>query len=127
MGKALPILILIVVLMVIGVVVIQKSPFKNLVPKPQVGVEAVYAGTVPCADCSGINETIIFYTDKTYVDQNVYQERDVTSENKGTWTLKDNIYQLTDLESKHQSFYQIDGNKINPLDPDTLKPIDSPL
>ena len=42
------------------------------------------AGTVPCADCSGINETIIFYTDKTYVDQNVYQERDVTSENKGT-------------------------------------------
>lgn len=39
MGKVLPILILIIVLMIIGIVVIQQSPFKNLVPKPQVGVE----------------------------------------------------------------------------------------
>lgn len=127
MGKVLPILILIIVLMVIGAVVIQESPFKNIVPKPQVGVEAVYSGSLPCADCPGIDETITFYTDKTYNDKNVYQERNVTSENKGTWILKDNVYQLTDLESKHQSFYQIEGNKINPLDPDTMEPISAPF
>lgn len=43
MGKVLPILILIVVLMAIGVIIIQNSPFKNLVPKPQVRVETKIA------------------------------------------------------------------------------------
>lgn len=39
MVKVLPILILIVVLLGLGAVVIQNSPFKNLVPKPQLEVE----------------------------------------------------------------------------------------
>lgn len=126
MEKVLPILILIVVLMVVGAFVIQKSPFKNLVPKSQVGVEAVYAGSLPCADCPGIDETLTLYTDKTYSDKNAYQERN-TFTDTGVWTLKDNIYQLTDSQNQNKKYYQINGNKIDPLNPDTMEVISAPF
>lgn len=127
MGKVLPIIVLILVVLVIGFVIIQRSPYKNDVPSANQKVEAVYAGTIPCADCPGINETITFYSDKTYTDESVYQERGVTNIDKGTWSLNKEIYQLVNSESKRSSYYQIQGDKIVPLDPDTKKPIPSPL
>lgn len=127
MGKVLSIVILIIVVLVIGLLIIQKSPYKNDMPSANLKVEAVYAGTIPCADCPGIDETITFYTDKTYSDKNVYQERDTSYINNGTWSLEGAIYQLTNTESKNSSYYQIQGDKIVPLDPDTKKPIQSPL
>lgn len=127
MGKLLPILILIIVVLVIGFVIIQRSPYKNDVPSAKQKVEAIYAGTIPCADCPGINETITFYSDKTYNDKNIYQERDTTYINNGRWSLNGTIYQLTNSESKNSSYYQIQGDKIVPLDPDTKKPIVSSL
>lgn len=127
MGKVLPIIILIAVVLVIGLVIIQRSPYKNNMPSANPKIEAIYAGTIPCADCPGIDETITFYSDKTYSDTNVYQERDTSYINKGTWTLDETTYQLTNTESDNSSYYQIQGDKIVPLDPDTKKPIPSPL
>lgn len=127
MGRVLPILILIAVVLIIGFVIIQRSPYKNDVPSAKQKIEAVYTGTIPCADCPGINEKITFYSDKTYADENVYQERDTSYINKGTWSLNGTIYQLTNTESGNSNYYQIQGEKIVPLDPDTKKPIPSPL
>lgn len=127
MGKVLPVLILIAVVLIIGFVIIQRSPYKNDVPSVNPKIEDIYAGTIPCADCPGIDETITFYTDKTYVDENVYQERDTSYINKGIWSLNGTTYQLTNSESKNSSYYQVQGDKIVPLDPDTKKPISSPL
>lgn len=127
MGKVLPVLILIIAVLVIGLIIIQRSPYKNNMPSVNLKVEAVYSGTIPCADCPGIDETITFYSDKTYTDLNVYQERNVNYTGKGTWSLNKDIYQLINSESSQSSYYQIQGNKIVPLDPDTKKPIPSPL
>lgn len=127
MGKVLPILILITVVLVVGAFMIIKNPTKNQTLLQNPKIEATYTGTIPCADCPGIDETITFYSDKTYNDKNIYQERNVDYTAKGSWGLTNDIYELTNSESGNKSYYQIQGNKIVPLDPDTKKPIVSPL
>ncbi|MCL5073567.1 MAG: copper resistance protein NlpE [Actinobacteria bacterium] len=96
-----------------------------------------YKGITPCADCPGIEETITFYNNKTYADKNVYQERNTSYTNKGTWEIikgtrlnpDATIYQLTSTNGK-KNYYILDGNKIRPLDPELNEfpsPYNTPL
>ena len=48
-----------------------------------------FSGTIPCADCPGIDLTITFKGDGSYTSQNVYQERDTSFDSSGTWTVEE--------------------------------------
>lgn len=48
---------------------------------------ATYAGTLPCADCPGIDTSIAFAADGKYTQTMVYQERGTTAASEGSWQL----------------------------------------
>lgn len=90
-----------------------------------------YGGTLPCADCSGIDTTIAFTPEGGYTMSEVYQDRDASSfVIKGTWTVKeDGKTLLLDPEDKQELdrwFTVVSPNELRALDKDG-KPIDSKL
>lgn len=90
-----------------------------------------YGGTLPCADCPGIDTTIAFTPEGGYTMSEVYQDGDASSfVVKGTWTVKeDGKSLLLDPEDKQEMdrwFEVISPNELRALDKDG-KRIDSKL
>ena len=48
-----------------------------------------FSGSIPCADCPGIDATIRLEVDGTYATRDVYRERDTSAEGSGTWTVEE--------------------------------------
>ncbi len=48
-----------------------------------------FSGTIPCADCPGIDATVTLNADGTYTTHDAYQERDTSFDSSGTWTVED--------------------------------------
>lgn len=48
-----------------------------------------FKGTLPCADCPGIDSTIELKADGSYATHDVYQERDASFDSAGTWTVEE--------------------------------------
>ena len=63
-----------------------------------------YGGTLPCADCPGIDSTIAFTPEGTYTLSETYQDADKSSFlSKGTWSLRgDGKAVLLDPEDKDE-------------------------
>ena len=60
-----------------------------------------FAGTVPCADCPGIDTRLDIAADGTFTLSETYQERDTAFETRGTWTLDaDGTRLLLDPDTK---------------------------
>lgn len=78
-----------------------------------------YYGTLPCADCPGINYTITFENDSIYSEKQVYQDRNVDPlEHKGNFSVAENgTITLTDKTDKT-------GMKQFKLKNDTLQVLD---
>ena len=53
----------------------------------QAGIAGSYAGTIPCADCPGIDVTLAFAADGSYSETMRYRERDASHASSGRWTL----------------------------------------
>ena len=70
-----------------------------------------YGGTLPCADCPGIDTSIAFTPEGGYSMSETYQDRDSSSfVTKGTWTVReDGKTVLLDPEDKeeHDRWYEI--------------------
>jgi len=116
---------------------------KELEPTSQIsGISDTYVGTLPCADCSGLQTTLELHKNNmndlsgTYTLKQVYLEKSVAplTEN-GNWTiinetasLKDvTIYQLTSIQNQDISYYLVlDTDHIKLLDPQGNE-IPSPL
>lgn len=71
---------------------------KQETPKGQQSAEyalddqGVYKGTYPCADCSGIEVSLILNEDKTFRYETVYAGKaDAAFTSKGNYTIKDHI------------------------------------
>ena len=62
----------------------QPTPTEAAVPA---GVAGSYAGTIPCADCPGIDVTLAFTADGSYSETMRYRERDANHASSGRWTL----------------------------------------
>ena len=78
-----------------------------------------YEGTLPCADCPGIQLTLTINSDKTYSLQQEYLERDVANAEKGTFTWNENGSIITlKNEAGREDLYQVGENEIYRLDPD---------
>ncbi len=61
-------------------------------PNTEFTYSGEYKGTYPCADCPGIETTLVLNTDKTFEYTTVYlEEKDGRFTTTGTYTVKDNV------------------------------------
>ncbi|PFG57751.1 putative lipoprotein NlpE involved in copper resistance [Vibrio sp. ES.051] len=66
-----------------------------------------YKGTLPCADCSGIDTTLILNQDGTYMLEESYQDKEdgqSKSEGQFTWDANGSIVTLANEEVPNQYF-----------------------
>lgn len=90
-----------------------------------------YAGTLPCADCAGIDTTVAFAAEGSYTMSEIYQDADNSAFTlKGTWTVgEDGKTLLLDPEDKEERdrwFRQVSPTELRALDLEG-KPIESEL
>lgn len=77
-----------------------------------------YAGTLPCADCTGIEATVVLNTDQTYAQTFVYHDKEDSSlkeEGKFTWNKDGNTITLI---SKASPSFRVKEGSIVMLDSD---------
>ncbi len=95
-----------------------------------VPVIATYKGTLPCADCPGIDATLVLYQDNTFSQTYIYRERDTTFITQGTWDIKKDIpknisfpvYEFIEKGAANATFYGVKDNQLVPLDSDFVVP-----
>lgn len=77
-----------------------------------------YVGVTPCADCPGIETTIVLNDDNTFKATYVYQEKkDGTFEEAGTftWDDKGSVITLKDAKGEVLSVYQVQEGRLKQL------------
>ena len=92
-------------------------------------VIGTFAGTLPCADCPGINTTLVISEDGTYTLAEAYQERQDKAVSDGKWTLgaDGKTLHLVPTAGDGDRYYQsVSADELRMLDADG-KPVDSPL
>ena len=60
------------------------------VPFDVKGFAGTFSGTLPCADCAGIDTTIALKPDGTYTLREAYQGKQDSFDGDGTWTAEEN-------------------------------------
>ncbi|MDQ2703101.1 MAG: copper resistance protein NlpE [Pseudomonadota bacterium] len=89
-----------------------------------------YAGLLPCADCPGIDETLVLDADGGYVLTDTYRESDGAAHVvQGTWSIEPDGKRIRlDPGNKGDAdrFFAIEADALVNLDTDG-KPIDSPF
>ena len=97
------------------------SAYKTVVPKTPVINAEQYTGTLPCADCEGINVSLQLNNDSSYIMNSVYKGGRDSSNNHlketGTWSMhaNDTLY-LT--ENNHSTKYVKTDTALTQLDGD---------
>lgn len=109
--------------------------------KPEGVMLAEYSGKLPCADCSGILQTISIYTpgannytDAYYVSTSIYEGREIAFVTASSWSLERGdavdpdatVYSLDSNTSASHERYLLQGDTLVPLGSDG-KPIQSPF
>ena len=81
-----------------------------------------YSGTLPCADCPGIDETLVLTADGGFVLTDTYRERPGNANVvQGSWSLEEGGRRIRlDPGSKDATdkFYEVDGDGVRVLDGD---------
>lgn len=90
-----------------------------------------YAGILPCADCPGIDTTIVFVPEGGYTLSEIYQDGDGSSfVTKGTWAVKEDgkTVQLDpeDKEERDRWYEVVSATELRALDSEG-KPIEGKL
>lgn len=123
------------------VTVVPNGPSPPAGIRPQGRLIAKFSGKLPCADCSGIRETMAFYAARSdpgrgvYVDRMKYIGRSFTFIEAGRWLVQrrgtaenpEKIYSVqgNDASSRWRN-YRVDGRLLIPLD-EKWQPIRSPF
>ncbi|EKT53399.1 envelope stress response activation lipoprotein NlpE [Providencia sneebia] len=93
-------------------------------------IDRAYTGIIPCADCSGIEATLLVNQDGTYVEQLVYlgtRDGDQTFNETGTWAKDGNKLRMTNAKGERAYFLpSTDDKSMTLLDQEGNK-IDSEL
>lgn len=77
-----------------------------------------YKGTIPAADCPGIEVTLILNKDNTYTQKYIYIDRDTAFDETGTFTIKGNILTTTSKDNGEKFYYKVEEGRIVMLDAD---------
>ena len=92
------------------------------VPFDVKGFAGTFSGTLPCADCAGIDTTIALKPDGTYTMHEVYQGKPGSFDGDGTWTAEENGQRVRlDPNSKSEQdrvFAVKSSEEIESLDPE---------
>ena len=129
--------ILVVILVMAGVGFqvsrIQKGnpPSESPSPTPAISqsIDGIYKGNLPCADCSGIAETLILAKDGSYIMEDLYQGKSVKPfQSQGKWEKSGpGILKLAPADDGEISYFQIiENGNLQMLDSNMQK-IDSPF
>lgn len=93
-----------------------------------------YKGTLPCADCPGIDETLLIAGTKpdsgTFILEDVYQEKAVEPfQSQGNWQLiNDNIIKIMpSSKNSNPSYFEIQLNGDLLMLDSNMQKIDSPF
>ena len=76
----------------------------------------VYKGTLPAADCPGIETTLTLAPDGSYALHLKYIDRDSEFDEKGAFTVKENLLTLTPSEGGQPQYYKVEENRLRRLD-----------
>lgn len=132
------ILLLISIVILLGILYL-KTQYQPMNQEPQ-QLATTYAGTLPCADCSGLHETVTlikssFPQKGVYVEHDLYEGKMTTPiVTEGSWTITkgtpDNpnayVLQLYPKDGSGVTNYLMEKAKITLLDQNKRK-IDSPF
>ncbi len=85
-------------------------------------VAGTYTGVLPCADCPGIETTLVLKSDETYRLETRYQGKGNESPfvAEGNWALKDDRVKLKDIKDAPDTYLIEDGYLVQ-LDMDGKK------
>ena len=79
-----------------------------------------FAGTVPCADCPGIDTRLAINADGTFTLDESYQDRDTRNATTGTWTLDADGKRLQldpdGQDAENRWFEIVSGDEVRMLD-----------
>ena len=75
-----------------------------------------YEGTLPAADCPGIQTTLTLDPDGTYTLHMEYIDRDAEFDEKGVFSVKENLLTLTQLDDGSEEYYKVEENRLRMLD-----------
>ena len=77
-----------------------------------------YSGTLPGADCPGIETTLTLTSDGKYTLHMKYLERNVEFDEAGTYAVQGNLLTLTPAGSGQPGYYKVEENRLRHLDAD---------
>jgi uncharacterized lipoprotein NlpE involved in copper resistance len=77
-------------------------------------LHGTFQGTIPCADCPGINYQITLFDDHTYSELTAYQGRgmDIATVEKGTWKQLSDSTVVIQRKKDSTSFLATDGHLL---------------
>ncbi|MCI7307944.1 copper resistance protein NlpE [Alistipes senegalensis] len=75
-----------------------------------------YEGTLPAADCPGIQTALTLNPDGTYELHMKYIDRDAEFDEKGVFSVKENLLTLTQLDDGSEEYYKVEENRLRMLD-----------
>lgn len=78
----------------------------------------VFQGTIPCADCPGIDLTVSLYADSTFALEQVYQDRDPSStwRDAGSWVDEGGVLVLQGGGENPMRFTRFGDDSLTMLD-----------
>ena len=85
-----------------------------------------YEGTLPAADCPGIQTTLTLDPDGTYKVHLKYIDRDSEFDEKGAFTVKGNLLTLIPSDGGQPEYYKVEENRVRRLDAEK-QPVTGPL
>lgn len=85
-----------------------------------------YEGTLPAADCPGIQTTLTLNPDGTYKVHLKYIDRDSEFDEKGAFTVKGNLLTLIPSDGGQPEYYKVEENRVRRLDAEK-QPVTGPL
>lgn len=98
------------------------SAYKTVVPKTPFIKAENYVGTMPCADCEGIDVSLQLNSDSSYILNSVYKGSRVDSSNNhevdnGTWSMYGDDTLVLSVKGKSTKYIK-SGSSLSQLDGD---------
>lgn len=88
--------------------------------------EGTYTGTLPAADCPGIQMRLTLLPDGTYDLHAKYIDRDKEFDQKGAYAVRENLLTLTPADGERIQYFKVEENRLRLLDADK-QPVEGAL
>lgn len=66
-----------------------------------------FYGVTPCADCPGIETTVLFNPDAAFIESLSYQERNLSFSDTGRWNMSDKTITVSFSKGGNERFYLV--------------------